>query len=228
MVRLKAWEDLPHYMQNEAVKTYYTALKRKKVSLAAKRIFDIVMSVILLVILSPLFLFLSIWIKLDSSGPVFFRQERVTQYGRRFRIFKFRTMVHNADKIGSQITIENDVRITGVGTKIRKVRLDEIPQLLNVLAGDMSFVGTRPEVPKYVEKYTDEMYATLLLPAGITSEASIRYKKEDEILANVEDVDKAYIEEVLPDKMKYNCKALKEFNFIGDILLLFRTVAAII
>lgn len=178
--------------------------------------------------LPEVFLVLAEWIKMDSKGPVFFRQERITQYGRVFRIFKFRTMVNNADKIGSQVTVGGDARITRVGAKIRKVRLDEIPQLINVLIGDMSFVGTRPEVKRYVDAYTDEMYATLLLPAGITSEASIRYKDEDEILAGAEDVDKAYIEQVLPDKMKYNLDEIKRFGFFREIGTMFRTVLAVL
>ena len=201
---LRSWDKLPEYMRNDKVKPYYELLKKRTGSLIMKRIFDIVMSLLLLVILFPVFLVVSIWIKLDSKGPVFFRQVRVTTYGKQFRIFKFRTMCENAEKKGSLVTVGNDSRITKVGEKIRHCRLDEIPQLLNVLAGDMTFVGTRPEVVKYVNAYSDEMYATLLLPAGITSVASIQYKDEDEILSKAEDPDDAYIHEVLPDKMKYN------------------------
>src|SRR5690554_5057197 len=168
---LKRWEDLPEKIKNEDVKRYYDILSKKRISLVIKRIFDLVLAIILLIILSPLFIILSIAIKIDSKGPIMFRQTRVTQYGKKFKIFKFRTMINNADKIGSQITTKNDVRVTRVGRVMRKFRLDEIPQLLNIIAGDMSFVGTRPEVPKYVEKYTDKMMATLLLPAGVTSEA---------------------------------------------------------
>lgn len=200
---LRSWDKLPEYMRNDKVKPYYELLKKRTGSLIMKRIFDIVMSLLLLMILSPVFLVVSIWIKLDSKGPVFFRQVRVTTYGKQFRIFKFRTMCENAEKKGSLVTVGNDSRITKVGEKIRHCRLDEIPQLLNVLAGDMTFVGTRPEVVKYVNAYSDEMYATLLLPAGITSVASIQYKDEDEILSKAKDPDDAYIHEVLPDKMKY-------------------------
>ncbi len=228
MMKLKAWEELPQYMQNDAVKEYYDILSKRTGSLAIKRLFDIVVSAIMLIIVSPVLLILAVWIKVDSQGPVFFRQARITQYGRVFRIFKFRTMVNNADKIGSQVTVGNDSRITKVGAKIRKLRLDELPQLINVLLGDMSFVGTRPEVEKYVEAYTDEMYATLLLPAGITSEASIRYKDEDELLAGAENVDKVYIEQVLPGKMKYNLEAVKRFSFVGDIVTMIRTVIAVL
>lgn len=228
MMKLKAWEALPQYMQNDAVKEYYDILAKRAGSLVIKRLFDIVVSAVMLILVSPVLLILAVWIKVDSQGPVFFRQERITQYGRVFRIFKFRTMVNNADKIGSQVTVGNDSRITKVGAKIRKLRLDELPQLINVLLGDMSFVGTRPEVKKYVDAYTDEMYATLLLPAGITSEASIRYKDEDELLAGATDVDKVYIEQVLPGKMKYNLDAVKKFSFVGDIVTMFRTVIAVL
>ena len=228
MMKLKAWEELPQYMQNDAVKEYYDVLSKRTGSLVIKRLFDIVVSAIMLILVSPVLLILAIWIKVDSKGPVFFRQARITQYGRVFRIFKFRTMVNNADKIGSQVTVGNDSRITKVGAKIRKLRLDELPQLINVLLGDMSFVGTRPEVKKYVDAYTDEMYATLLLPAGITSEASIRYKDEDELLAGAVDVDKVYVEQVLPGKMKYNLDAVKKFSFVGDIVTMVRTVIAVL
>lgn len=228
MMKLKAWEDLPQYMQNDSVKEYYDILAKRTGSLAIKRLFDIVVSAVMLILVSPVLLILAVWIKVDSQGPVFFRQTRITQYGKAFRIFKFRTMVNNADKIGSQVTVGNDSRITKVGAKIRKLRLDELPQLINVLLGDMSFVGTRPEVKKYVDAYTDEMYATLLLPAGITGEASIRYKDEDELLAGAADVDKVYIEQVLPGKMKYNLDAVRKFSFFGDIMTMFRTVIAVL
>lgn len=185
------------------------------------------MSLLLLLVLSPVFLVLAIWIRTDSRGPVFYRQERVTQYGRIFRIFKFRTMVVNADQKGTLVTVGNDARITKVGEKIRHVRLDEIPQLINILKGDMTFVGTRPEVERYVKQYTDEMNATLLLPAGVTSEASIRYKDEDEILAKAEDPDKAYVQDVLPAKMKYNLEAMKNFSLSSEIKTMARTVKAV-
>lgn len=225
---LKKWEQLPEYMRNEAVRPYYVILKKHSLSLIVKRIFDIVMSLILLILLSPVFLIVSIWIKLDSEGPVFFRQERVTTYGKKFRIFKFRTMCNNAEKKGSLVTVGNDARITKVGEKIRHCRLDEIPQLLNVLRGDMTFVGTRPEVVKYVNAYTDEMYATLLLPAGITSIASIQYKDEDEILSAASDPDEAYIHEVLPDKMKYNLQSIRDFTFWNEIKTMANTIKAVL
>lgn len=225
---LRSWDKLPEYMRNDKVRPYYELLKKRTGSLIMKRIFDIVMSLLLLMILSPVFLVVSIWIKLDSKGPVFFRQVRVTTYGKQFRIFKFRTMCENAEKKGSLVTVGNDSRITKVGEKIRHCRLDEIPQLLNVLAGDMTFVGTRPEVVKYVNAYSDEMYATLLLPAGITSVTSIQYKDEDEILSKAEDPDDAYIHEVLPDKMKYNLASIENFSFWNEIKTMANTLKAVI
>ena len=223
-----SWEKLPPQMQTEAVKPYYEILQKKQIGLIFKRLFDIVVSLIMLLILSPVFLVLAIAIKLDTEGPVFYRQVRVTQYGKEFRIFKFRTMVNNADKIGSQVTVGGDSRITRVGKVIRECRLDEIGQLLNILGGSMTFVGTRPEVPKYVEKYTPEMWATLLLPAGVTSEASIRYKDEAALLDAAEDVDATYIQDVLPGKMKYNLRSIQEYSFFKDIKTMFQTVFAVV
>lgn len=227
-MRMISWKKLPPQMQTEAVKPYYEILQKKQISLIFKRLFDIVVSLIMLLILSPVFLVLAIAIKLDSKGPVFYRQVRVTQYGKEFRIFKFRTMVNNADKIGSQVTVGGDSRITRVGKVIRECRLDEIGQLLNILGGSMTFVGTRPEVPKYVEKYTPEMWATLLLPAGVTSEASIRYKDEAALLDAAEDVDATYIQDVLPGKMKYNLRSIQEYSFFKDIKTMFQTVFAVV
>lgn len=225
---LREWNQLPEYMQTDAVRPYYDQLKKKGFSLFLKRIFDIVVSLVLIVLLSPLLLVLSILIVLDSKGGVFYRQERVTQYGRKFRIFKFRTMVANADKIGTQVTVSNDSRITRVGAVIRKYRLDEIPQLFNILLGDMSLVGTRPESTHYVKHYAPEMFATLLLPAGVTSEASIKYKDEAELLNKADDVDKVYIEKVLPGKMEYNLESISNFSFIKDIGTMFKTVVSVI
>ena len=226
-MRLKKWEELPPELQLEEVREYYDILTKKKISLFFKRIFDIIFSFVLLVVFSPLFLILAIAIKLDSRGPVFYRQVRITQYNRKFRIFKFRSMGQDADK-GSQVTINGDMRVTHVGRFVRKCRLDEICQLLNVLKGDMTFVGTRPEVPHYTEKYTPEMMATLLLPAGVTSLASIYYKDEAELLDAADDIDKVYIEQVLPAKMKYNLRAIKQFGFWGDIKIMFMTVFAVL
>ena len=223
---LRKWENLPKEMQIPEVKVYYDILQKRKLSLVLKRLFDITVSFLLLLFLSPLFLILAIAIKLDSKGPVFYRQTRVTQYGEEFRIFKFRSMVTNADK-GSLLTVGGDSRITKTGKIIRKYKLDELSQLIDVFRGTMTFVGTRPEVPKYVEKYTPEMMATLLLPAGITSEASIYYKDENDLLDAAEDVEKTYLEVVLPDKMKYNLAAINSFSFIDDIKVMILTVLAI-
>ena len=225
---LKKFEDLAPEFQNEDVKKYYDVLKKKTFSLVLKRIFDIVVSMIMLVILSPVFLVLAIAIKIDSKGPVFYRQERITQFGKKFRIFKFRTMVANADKIGSLVTVNNDSRITKVGKFIRKCRLDEICQLIDVFRGTMTFVGARPEVKKYVDAYTDEMYATLLLPAGVTSLASIKYKDEEKLLSGSDDTNGTYINDILPDKMKYNLEYLEKFGFFYDIKLMFMTVFAVL
>lgn len=225
---LKNWNELPEYMRTDEVRPYYDLLQRKKLSLFFKRVFDIVVSLIMIILCSPILLIISILIVKDSKGGVFYRQERVTQYGRVFRIFKFRTMVQNADQIGTQVTVSNDSRITKIGSKLRNCRLDELPQLFNIFLGDMTFVGTRPESVHYVKSYTNEMYATLLLPAGVTSEASIEYKDEAELLDQADDVDSVYINEVLPEKMKYNLNSIKEFSFSKEIATMFRTVFAVL
>ena len=223
-MQFREWDDIPEFMKNEDVKKYYEILRKKRFSLKVKRFFDVTASFVLILLLSPVFLILSVWIKTDSKGPVYFKQERVTQYGRKFSIFKFRTMVINADRTGSLVTVQNDSRITAVGRKIRKYRLDEIPQLFNILAGDMSFVGTRPEVRKYVDEYSDEMKATLLLPSGVTSEASIRYKDEDELLKDAVDVDEVYIHKILPEKMRWNLRAIRRFSLPVELSTMVRTV----
>ena len=225
---LKKWEDLPDFLRTDAVRPYYDALARRRGSLLLKRIFDVAVSALMLVVLCPVFLALAVAIKQDSPGPVFYRQVRVTQYGQKFRIFKFRSMVSDADKRGTLVTVSGDSRITRVGKFIRKCRLDELCQLIDVFRGTMTFVGTRPEVPKYVDAYTPEMLATLLLPAGVTSRASILYKDEAELLDQAADVDAVYIHEVLPGKMKYNLEELKEFSFFSDIQTMFRTVFAVL
>lgn len=225
---LRKWENLPSFMQTDEVRLYYDLLDSKRGQLFLKRCFDIIASSILIIVLSPVMIFVAIWIKLDSNGTVFFSQERVTQYGQHFCIYKFRTMVQNADKIGSSVTVTKDSRITKVGEKIRKSRIDEIPQLFNVLFGDMSFVGTRPEVPIYVDSYTREMYATLLLPAGITSNASIEFKDEDKIIeefkVDSKDINRIYIENILPVKMKINLDAVFFYSFKNDLQTMIKTV----
>lgn len=225
---LRKWDDLPEFMKTEEVKPYYEALKKKRFSLVLKRAMDLVGGVVLLVLLAIPIAIIAVMIKLDSEGPVFYRQERITTYGKHFRIHKFRTMVSNADKIGTAVTVGNDSRITRIGAKLRGCRLDELPQVLDLITGDMSFVGTRPEAVKYVEKYKPEYMATLLLPAGITSEASIRYKDEAELLEAADDVDRVYVEEVLPGKMKYNLESIRKFSVVSDIATMFRTVFAVL
>ena len=225
---MKSWEDLPKFMQCEEVRPYYDILVKKTFSLKMKRAFDIAAALVLLVICFIPMLVIAIRIVTESKGGVFYRQERITTYGKKFRIHKFRTMVADADQMGSAVTVANDNRITATGAFLRKYRLDELPQLLDVLVGDMSFVGTRPEATKYVKKYTKEMRATLLMPAGITSEASIRYKDEEKLLEGAEDVDQVYVQQILPEKMKYNLEALKTFTIWSDIATMIRTVFAVV
>lgn len=228
MAMLKKWEDLPDFMRTPEVKPYWEALSKKRFQIFLKRVFDIFTSVILLIFLALPMLIIAIMIKCDSKGPVFYRQERVTTYGKHFRIHKFRTMVNNADKIGTAVTVGGDSRITKVGSKLRDLRLDELPQVFDVISGDMSFVGTRPEAVKYVDQYLPEYNATLMMPAGITSEASIRYKDEAKLLDVADDVDSVYINDVLPEKMKWNLKSVMNFHFFGDIATMFRTVFAVL
>lgn len=225
---LKQWEDLPDFMRIPEVRPYWEILNKRRFSLLIKRCFDFVIALIMLIVLAIPMAIIAAWIKLDSKGPVFYRQERVTTYGKHFKIHKFRTMVNNADKIGTAVTVGNDSRITRVGAKLRHVRLDELPQLIDVLGGTMSFVGTRPEAVKYVERYKPEYNATLLMPAGITSEASIRYKDEDRLLNAADDVDSVYVEKVLPEKMKYNLESIRNFSFWAEIATMFRTVLAVV
>ena len=225
---LRKWEDLPDFIKAEEVKPYYEVLKKKRFSLFFKRAVDLVGGLVLLVLLAIPMAVIAVLIKLDSEGPVFYRQERVTTYGKHFRIHKFRTMVSNADKIGTAVTVGNDSRITRIGAKLRGCRLDELPQVLDLISGDMSFVGTRPEAVRYVERYKPEFMATLLLPAGITSEASIRYKDEADLLDAAADPDRVYVEEIVPQKMKYNLQSIKEFSFMGEIVTMFRTVFAVL
>ena len=225
---LEKWENLPDCMKNDEVKKYYMRLKEKENSLFIKRLFDIWMSVFLLILLAPVLIVTAVMIKLDSSGPVIFRQTRVTAYNRDFTIYKFRSMVDNAARLGSSVTVSEDSRITRRGHFMRKYRIDELPQLINVLKGDMSFVGTRPEVRKYVDAYTPEMMATLLMPAGITSNASIMYRDEDELLSDSGNADKTYIDIILPEKMEYNLRSVKRFSLLSDVITMIRTVLAVI
>ncbi|MGI6091183.1 MAG: sugar transferase [Saccharofermentanales bacterium] len=225
---LRKWDDLPDFMRTPEVRHYWEILNNKKWQLFLKRIFDLVVSIILLVILAIPMGVIAVLIKRDSEGPVFYRQERATTYGRHFRIHKFRTMVNNADRVGTAVTVGNDSRITRVGAKLRGYSLDELPQVLDVIVGDMSFVGTRPEAVKYVEQYKPEFNATLLMPAGITSEASIRYKDEDKLLNAADDIDEVYMNAVLPSKMVWNLNSIERFSFLRDLLTMFRTVLAVL
>lgn len=215
-------------MRTEAVKPYYEKLSQHKISLILKRFFDLIVSLIMLLILWPFMLIIGLIIRLDSPGSAIFRQERVTTYGKHFKIWKFRTMVNNAEKKGTQVTVSDDNRITKIGKFLRNYRLDELPQLVNIFLGDMSYVGTRPEVVKYVKQYKPEFYATLLLPAGVTSEASIRYKDEYKLLSEATDIDKAYVEQILPAKMKWNLNSIERFSFAREILTMIRTVFAVL
>ncbi|MCR5575456.1 MAG: sugar transferase [Oscillospiraceae bacterium] len=225
---LKRWEELPDFMRCGEVRPYWEALDKKRGQLAVKRVFDVAAASVLLVLLSPPMAVIAVMVKRDSEGPVFYRQERVTTCGRHFKIHKFRTMVSNADKIGTAVTVGNDSRITKVGAKLRSHRLDELPQLLDVLKGDMSFVGTRPEAVRYVERYRPEYYATLLMPAGITSEASIRYKDEEKLLSAAEDADRTYVEKILPEKMAYNLEDIRRFSLARELSTMVRTVFAVL
>lgn len=225
---LKEFDNLPEFMKNKEVKEYYDILNKRRGQLVLKRILDFIGGLIGTVLLLPIMIVIAIIIKCESRGPVLFKQVRITQYGREFKIFKFRTMVVNAEKLGTQVTSKNDPRITTVGKFLRKYRLDELPQIMNILIGDLSFVGTRPEVPRYVNEYTNDMIATLLLPAGVTSEASIEFKDEEKILDNSDNVDGDYINKVLPLKMKYNLHYIKLFTVLYDIKIMFRTVGAVL
>lgn len=230
-MELRPWQLLPDEMRTKEVRKYYNILMKHRMWLKMKRFLDVIVAGIMLAVLIIPMGVIALAIRLDSPGPIFFRQARVTQYGRIFRIYKFRTMVDNASKLGSAVTVDNDVRITKVGAFLRKYRMDEFPQLFNILAGDMTLVGTRPEVPKYVKKYTKEMYATLLLPAGLTSRTSIAYKDEDKLLGEAvdeESTDNIYLNEVLPAKMRYNLESMKHFGVKTDATVLWDTFASVV
>ena len=228
---MRAFKKLPAQFQNDSVKAYYDILSKRQGSIILKRVFDIIVSLILLVFLIIPIAVISILIKVNSPGPVLFKQKRVTTYGRIFKIYKFRTMVVNAESLGSKVTTKNDARVTSIGKTLRKFRLDELPQIFNVIGGSMSFVGTRPEVQKYVDLYEDEYYATLLLPAGITSLTSIKFKDEENLLSAIVDtekIDETYVKTILPQKMEYNLQYTKEFGFLSDIKIMFKTVKEVI
>lgn len=225
---LRKWEQLPEWLRNESTKQYYDILRRKRFDLFFKRVFDFIVAMLLLILLSPVLLITAILVKATSKGPVLYKQERLTTYGKKFKIFKFRTMIENADKLGTLVTLDNDSRVTKVGRFLRKLRLDEVPQLFNVLLGQMSFVGTRPEVQKYVEAYSEDMLATLLMPAGITSLACINFRDEEKCLGSRQSVEDVYINKILPDKMRYNLEYIERFNVFYDVKLMFDTVLAVL
>lgn len=227
-MKVLKWESLPTNMRTIEVKQYYNIVYRKRAYLFVKRLMDMIFSFFLIILLLPLFALVGILIKLDSTGPIMFKQIRVTQYGKLFRILKFRTMVQRAEKIGSQVTVTDDPRITKIGKVLRKYRIDEMPQLFNIIMGDMTLVGTRPEVPKYVDRYTPSMRATLLLPAGVTSLASIAYKDEEKLLSKTNDPDKTYLQVVLPNKMRYNLEAIRKLSLMNDMKIIYKTIIAVI
>ena len=214
-------------MQTEEVKKYYDILNSKKGYLIAKRIFDFTLSLVMSLVFLPFIVLVGIMIKIDSPGKVFFLQKRVTTNGKVFKIFKFRTMKENSEKL-SGVTIDNDPRITKLGKYLRKFRIDEIPQIFNILTGDLSFVGARPESVKYVKEYSPEMYATLLMPAGVTSPASILFKDEAELLKGAQNPDETYVKDILPKKMAYNLEYIENCSLLYDIKVMFKTVIAVI
>ncbi len=223
-MKFRKWEELPKWMQTPEVEEYYRVLKKKNIQLKVKRLFDVIFSALLLLITLPVFLVISIMIVVDSRGGIFFRQKRVTTYGKVFRIHKFRTMQKGAEEEGSIIARDEDDRITRVGRMLRRCRLDELPQLIDVLRGDMSFVGPRPQSVVFVKHFSKDARAVFLVPAGITSETTLQYMNEGELLAGAEDIDEAYIEKVLPEKMRLQLEEIKNFSLLHDLKTLFKTV----
>ena len=195
-----------------------------KLNQAIKRIFDFLLSLFGIIILSPIFIIVSIAIKLDSKGSILFLQKRVGRYGKEFNIYKFRTMVTDAEKLGKQITVGKDSRITRVGAFLRKFKIDELPQLFNVLKGDMSLVGPRPEVPKYVALYNEEQRKVLDIRPGITDMASLRYKDENDILGKVDNPEEYYINVIMKDKLNLNLEYIEKSNVFFDIYLILKTI----
>lgn len=206
---------------------YGAIVKKKGFSLFLIRCFDFLTAFFGLLFLLIPFVVIAIAIKCDSKGEVFFRQVRVGKNGKTFRIYKFRTMVKDAEKKGLQLSISSDARITKVGKILRKTKCDELPQLINVLLGDMSFVGPRPEVPKYVELYDEEQKNVLLIRPGITDEASIRYRNENDVLEQSDDPERTYIEEVMPDKLRINLEYLTKIGLLYNVKIILRTIVAV-
>ena len=225
---LRQWEDLPDFIRIPEVRPCWEILDRKRGSLALKRMGDIAAASLLLAFLAVPMLVIAVIVKVDSAGPVFYRQVRVTVYGRLFRIHKFRTMEDGADRKGTAVTVSGDSRVTRAGRFLRKYRLDELPQLFDILDGNMSLAGPRPEAVKYVREYTAEMRATLLLPAGITSEAGIRYKDEGRLLDGAADADLVYIRQVMPEKMRICLEEIKNYSLRRELCTVLRTVPAVL
>jgi lipopolysaccharide/colanic/teichoic acid biosynthesis glycosyltransferase len=221
------YDQLPKNMKNPITRVYWDILAKKRGTMAGKRAFDVICSVLLLLLLSPFMLILAAAIKFDSPGPVFYRQMRVGKYGHDFKIYKFRTMVQNAEKIGPPLTTGKDPRITRIGLLIRRLRLDEFSQLLNVLNGSMSLVGPRPEVRRYVEQYSPEYMATLLVRPGITAPASIAFRDEAKILKAGENPEKTYVAKILPPKMAMDLDYIKHISVWNDVRIIFRTVITV-
>ena len=203
-------------------------LEKRKLQLVLKRAMDIVISGGALLVIWPVLLLISLAIQSADPGPVFYRQVRVGKDGKEFRIFKFRTMIVDADKKGLQITVGKDNRITRMGRLLRKTKLDELAQLINVFVGEMSFVGPRPEVPRYVNLYTPYQRQVLLVRPGITDYASIAYRNENDMLEGAEDPDRMYIDVIMPDKIELNMKYLREISPLADIRLILSTIVAVI
>ena len=208
---IRQFDRLPDAVRLEEVRPYFESLSKKRFQLFLKRLFDIAVALIVLVVLSPIFLVAAVSVAVSSKGPVFYLQQRVGLYGKPFKIIKFRTMVTDADKKGAQITVGGrDPRITSVGYVLRKTSVDELPQMINILKGDMSLVGTRPEVKRYVDEYTPEMMASLLLRPGVTGQSSLKY-----------------IEEILPDKMAINLDYTMNFSVGLDLKILCKTAVCV-
>lgn len=203
-------------------------IEKKKLNFVCKRVFDFTASLLGLLILSPILLVTAIFIKIDSRGPIFFKQKRVGKNKKTFEIYKFRTMVTDAEKMGKQITVGNDRRITRIGKVIRKCKLDELPQLINVLKGEMSLVGPRPEVPRYVELYDEYQEQILLVKPGITDYASIKFINENEILGASSDPEEEYIKEIMPNKIELNMQYINNFSIFEDIRLILKTILYIV
>lgn len=203
-------------------------LRNRKFQLILKRLFDIIFSFLGLLFLLPVFLIIAVAIKLDSKGSVFFKQIRVGKDGKEFKIYKFRTMVEDAEKKGMRITVDGDKRITKLGYFLRKYKIDELPQLINVLLGDMSFVGPRPEVPKYVAMYDEDQRSILRIRPGITDIASIEYRDENSLLVKSNNPEETYIREIMPRKIKLNIEYLKRMSIVYDIKLIFRTILVVV